>query len=360
MIICTLYNHKGGVSKTTTTFNLAHSLANQGSKVIVVDADPQCNLTELFMAPIIDAADAALQEVGGNQDLPGNTLLNALKPRFDGRAPWVDVDAIQLVRAPSNANLQLFRGDVDLNEAEDGLSQAHIQRLGNQTHYKYSYVAIHDMLRRLGAREQTDFMLVDVGPSAGSITRSCFLACDAFYVPVAPDRFNVQAIGSLSRIIGRWMTEHAQAIDDFRQLELPISLGKPYFLGTVVQNFKLSRGTRPRPGFEMWMRRIPDRIQSELVPVLTSHSTPERNLNQVVEEMGATEAARIPDFGSLITCMQECSKPIFGLEQADTAVATTNGLPWTGATWDGAVNRMATWRALFDHLVERLIRLATY
>jgi cellulose biosynthesis protein BcsQ len=40
-----LFNYKGGVSKTTTTFNLGWMLALKGKRVIMVDADPQCNLT---------------------------------------------------------------------------------------------------------------------------------------------------------------------------------------------------------------------------------------------------------------------------------------------------------------------------
>jgi cellulose biosynthesis protein BcsQ len=44
-----LFNHKGGVSKTTTTFNLGWMLATKGKKVIIVDADPQCNLTAMVL-----------------------------------------------------------------------------------------------------------------------------------------------------------------------------------------------------------------------------------------------------------------------------------------------------------------------
>ena len=44
-----LFNHKGGVSKTTTTFHLGWMLASKGKRVILADADPQCNLTGLVL-----------------------------------------------------------------------------------------------------------------------------------------------------------------------------------------------------------------------------------------------------------------------------------------------------------------------
>src|SRR5215475_9533255 len=44
-----LFNHKGGVSKTTTTFHLGWMLASKGHRVVLVDADPQCNLTGLIL-----------------------------------------------------------------------------------------------------------------------------------------------------------------------------------------------------------------------------------------------------------------------------------------------------------------------
>lgn len=49
MKLISLFNHKGGVSKTTTAFNLGWVLAEQGHKTLIVDADPQCNLTALVL-----------------------------------------------------------------------------------------------------------------------------------------------------------------------------------------------------------------------------------------------------------------------------------------------------------------------
>lgn len=47
-----LFNHKGGVSKTTTTFHLGWMLAQKGHRVMIVDTDPQCNLTGVCVSDI--------------------------------------------------------------------------------------------------------------------------------------------------------------------------------------------------------------------------------------------------------------------------------------------------------------------
>jgi cellulose biosynthesis protein BcsQ len=43
--LISLFNHKGGVSKTTTAFNLGWAMADRGKRILIVDGDPQCNLT---------------------------------------------------------------------------------------------------------------------------------------------------------------------------------------------------------------------------------------------------------------------------------------------------------------------------
>ncbi len=48
-VVISLFNHKGGVSKTTTVFNLGWMLSRKGKRVMLVDCDPQCNLTGMVL-----------------------------------------------------------------------------------------------------------------------------------------------------------------------------------------------------------------------------------------------------------------------------------------------------------------------
>jgi len=305
--IITLYNHKGGVSKTTTTFNLAHLLAEKGKRVLVVDADPQCNMTELLMAPLIQRLDQEAEERNVENELPGTTLLELLKPRIEGSVAEVDVDSVEVYNV--NENLHCIPGSVDINTIEDSIAEAHISRFSNKVHEKRTYVAIADFLSRFGVRNNYDYIFLDVGPSSGAITRACFLSCDAFFIPVVPDRFNVQAIGTLSTIMDRWIGEHNQIYDDFNALGFPIRLGKPQFLGVISQQFKLYKG-HPKPGYKLWMDKIPDKVVRNMFPVLVKYSDKSRDLTSGLNKSNIYVTV-IPDFTSLATLMHEFGKPVF-------------------------------------------------
>lgn len=343
--IVTLYNHKGGVSKTTTTFNLAHAVNEHlGKRVLIVDGDPQCNLTELVLAPLIEGLDATTAATGEEGALPGSTVLQALGPRFHGDRADVDVDSISLVHPDADYEVYLLRGDVSLNEAEDYLSAAHSQRLGTEVHQRRNYVAINDMLRRLGEQHNIDVIFVDVGPSAGALTRSFFLACDYFLVPTAPDRFNYQAIGSLSTILKRWFEEHAPSVPDFPKFGLMPPPGRATCLGLIIQRFQRYGGAA-KAGFQLWLDWIPERATRDLFPALIGAIGPEAVSPTAID---SPTVAQIPDFSSLAPMMLTFGKPIWRLTRGDTG--------WGGTVWEEAQVRMAEFRDLFFQLAELIDR----
>lgn len=352
MKIVTLYNHKGGVSKTTTTFNLATYLADAGKKVLMVDADPQCNLTEIALAPTIAKLDAKAEESGTTEkipDLPGSSILDALNQRIRGDAAFIDVRLVLPVKV--STNLFLLRGSVDLSTIEDDLAEAHVQRMSTRINLMRTYVAIGDFLTRLAQEQGYDYIFIDVGPSSGALTRAFFLVCDAFFIPVAPDRFNVQAIGTLSKILYRWITEHGLIRDQYEELDLPIRPGTPAFLGGIVQAFKLYGG-KPKPGYKLWMKRLPQEITASLKPVLNKHSTAKRNLflPNGLEKI----AIEIPDFNQLAPLMQEVGKAVFNIAREDTARITDSRQPWQGNNWTQAEARMRNYRDRFKKLADIL------
>lgn len=354
MKIVTLYNHKGGVSKTTTTFNLATYLADKGKKVLMVDADPQCNLTEIALAPTIADLDAKASKLTTVKipDLPGSSVLDALNQRIRGDAAFIDLTKVKIHKVGDN--LFLLRGSVDLSTIEDDLAEAHVQRMSMRTNLMRTYVAIGDFLTRLAEKEKYDYIFIDVGPSSGALTRAFFLVCDAFFIPVAPDRFNVQAIGTLSKILDRWMSEHALIVEQYQELGLPIRHGKPAFLGAIVQAFKLYAG-KPKPGYELWMSRLPKEIASSLKPIMQTHSSSTKQL--YLPTISKPIAIEIPDFNQLAPLMQEVGKAVFKITQDDTACITKSGSPWVGNNWVGAETRMADYKLRFSKLATILNNL---
>ncbi len=252
-------------------------------------------------------------------------------------------------------NLELLRGDVNLSSIEDSLAEAHIQRFSNKTHEKRTYVAIGDILIRYAESKGLDYVLIDVGPSSGALTRACFLACDGYFVPTAPDRFNVQAIGTLSTIIKKWIREHRQVFDEFKGLDLPIRDGMPKFLGVILQNFKI-RGGKPKPTYQMWMDRIPVKVESSLFPSIREFNTAERDLTSGLNGEGIV-VSQIRDFEGLAPIMQECGKAMFDITIDDTRATNLKGTAWSGVAWNQAQERMANYKGCIANMANNLEKL---
>ena len=105
----TIFNHKGGVGKTTLTANIAFALSSLGKSVLLVDSDPQCNLTSYLLSD--DIVDDLLNR---SNDPNGRTIWTAVKPIFDNTAV---AGVVKLVPPTMIGDIALLPGDIRLSES---------------------------------------------------------------------------------------------------------------------------------------------------------------------------------------------------------------------------------------------------
>jgi cellulose biosynthesis protein BcsQ len=295
-----LFNHKGGVSKTTTTFNLGWMLASKGKRVILADTDPQCNLTGMVLGDDTEDDERRLQEI---YDTASN-IKTGLAPAFESQPRAIE--AVKCLQIKDRNGLFLLPGHVGLAEYEVTLGIAQelsgsIQALRNLPG------AITDLLEKTAAQYNADYILIDMSPSLGSINQNLLMTSDFFLVPTTADFFSLMAIDSLSKVLPKWYAwaKSASALRILKESNYPFPDITLRFLGTIVQNYRIIRG-KETAAFQNWINKIELAVSDKLVPVLDKNGMmlPSQNY----QECGIGDnfsLAKISNFNSLIALSQE-------------------------------------------------------
>lgn len=174
-----IFNLKGGVGKTTTAINMAAILAERGKEVLVIDGDPQCNLTQFF----------------GFRD-PDKMCENNL-------AQLLNLDAAGRSDNAEDYLFETFIPGVNLLPASFDLVNADIAKMMSLG--SVSVKAISDLLHALmdaaqgviDPPEPFDHVLIDCPPSFTAATVAALYAADDVIIPVEADLFSILGLTSV-------------------------------------------------------------------------------------------------------------------------------------------------------------------
>ena len=162
--IIAIANQKGGVGKTTTAFNLGSSLASEGKKVLLVDADPQANATS------------------GLGMTPEESEFSVYECMVD------DISAEKAIQPTCVEGLEMICSRIDLVGAEVELMQR-----------KDRERVLSKVLQPL--KDRYDYILIDCSPSLGLITVNALTASDSVIIPVQAEYFALEGISQLLNTI---------------------------------------------------------------------------------------------------------------------------------------------------------------
>lgn len=309
MKVIALFNHKGGVSKTTTTFHLGWMLAEKGHRVVLVDADSQCNLTGIVLGY---KGPNELEEFYKIQI--GRNIKDALAPAFESRP--VMLAPVECVEVDGRNGLFLLPGHVAFSDYEVQLTLAQnvtgsLQALQNLPG------SISHLINITAQYHEADYVLIDMSPSVGSINQNLLMTSDYFIIPAAPDYFSLMAIDSLSSVLPKWAawSKAMQGIESLQDAAYPYPSKSPKFLGTIIQNYR-PRGGAPAVAFQRWIDQIDDAVSNNLVPKLRAKDLTLPDDRYTHFGLGDHyKLASIANFNSLIAKSQDNNVPVFSLTE---------------------------------------------
>ncbi|WP_279201915.1 ParA family protein [Bilophila wadsworthia] len=217
MAIISVFNNKGGVGKTTLAYHLSNALAEIDKKVLMVDLDPQCNLTIhsikesylhdiwSFEQPFVDDFLSAYKKLTEKEISDLNkrslTIHFMLKPVEDGA-----IDTLSIYAPPIKVckNIDLIPGRLSINSFENKLSERWNGLYSGEPLSIRTISAIRSICNNYIQKNNYDYVVIDTSPSLGILNKSIISNVDGFMIPCQPDMFSLYGIMNIGNSLKKW------------------------------------------------------------------------------------------------------------------------------------------------------------
>lgn len=291
MKIISLFNNKGGVGKTTLAYHLSCVLAAMGKKVLMIDLDPQCNLTICGMDseslhdiwvkedPFIEDYGEAIKNISSAELTKffsePRTIHFLLKPTEDGQGELSALPPLFDIKP----NLSLIPGRITINQYETRLSERWSGAYQGVPLSIRTISQIRNLAEQYGQLYHFDFVIVDTSPSLGILNKVIISTVDGFVIPALPDMFSLYGIRNIGNSLTQWKREFDtiyQLISDEKRKNFPKNFVR--FLGYTIYNAKKYSGSTQwnlAKAHLNYANQIPDTICRYISEEVRRHLTPQ-------------------------------------------------------------------------------------
>ncbi len=336
------FNHKGGVSKTTTTYNLGWMLAENGKRILLVDADPQCNLTALIL-------NENFEQYFLEDATKYNNIKDGVKVAFEGKPK--PISPVECFSPTRNANVFLLAGHANLSEYDAALSFA--QTSNNAISALQNLPgAFNELINKTADKYKIDYVLIDLSPALSSINQNLFTLSDFFIIPTNPDPFSIMALNTLVSILPKWVDWAERMRPSLHDAAYPLSTSTPKLIGTLIQRFNVRKGKAAKPYREN-IDEIKEAVINNLIPALhVKNMAFDPNIYKNAGISSDYCLAEIPDFQGLLPKANDNGIPIFAIQD--------NEIGETGPIKDGMIEKRGLFYKLFENIANQVISITEY
>lgn len=279
MKIISVFNNKGGVGKSTLGYHTAHALAEKGIKTLMIDLDPQSNLTLQCISPeelekiwleeepYIEDFQSALEESKlSYQDFLSKprSIHCLLKPIEDGVYESSSLSSVYEL----NDRLGIIPGRLSLHKYEDKIAKGWSDAFMGEPQALRLITSIRNLCLEAERKFGYKMVIIDTSPSLGMLNRVIISTSTGFFVPCMPDMFSTFGITNIGESLKSWKNQFDtmyKLLPDKKREIFPKNFVK--FLGYTIYNAKKYEGRNDldlATAHFSYVQKIPDVIKKHI------------------------------------------------------------------------------------------------